>query len=193
MSFRTFAAFSKIHLNTSKSTFMKVVQLVEGHNFHVDWHIKFWVEKHEKLAQRSRFPVHEHRLAFKVGKPPLQILLRKTLYSLFESDRGLLDLQFLYSMFGQLLFKILEIIDLKQGAGNTFGQGRRHATTSCASCAASSRPRAGCPRRPRLKGSWWRLEGVNRWICTLIKIQPTASTETGQTGFPKPVKPVLHR
>jgi hypothetical protein len=36
-----FAAFSKFHLNTSKSTFMKVVQLVEGHNFHVDWYFKF--------------------------------------------------------------------------------------------------------------------------------------------------------
>jgi hypothetical protein len=45
----TFAAFSKIHLNTSKSTFMKVVHLVEGHNFHVDWHFKLWVEIGEKL------------------------------------------------------------------------------------------------------------------------------------------------
>jgi hypothetical protein len=35
----TFAPFSKIHLNTSKSTFRKVVHLVEGHNFHADWHI----------------------------------------------------------------------------------------------------------------------------------------------------------
>jgi predicted SPOUT superfamily RNA methylase MTH1 len=25
----------------SKSTFMKVVHLVEGRNFHVDWHFKF--------------------------------------------------------------------------------------------------------------------------------------------------------
>jgi hypothetical protein len=28
---------------------MKVVHLVEGHNFHVDWHFKFWVEIGEKL------------------------------------------------------------------------------------------------------------------------------------------------
>jgi hypothetical protein len=89
------------------------------------------VEKHEKLAQRSGSPVHEHMLAFKVGKPPLQILLRKTLYSLFERDRGWLDLQFLYSKFGQLLFKNLEKIGLNQGASNTVGQGRRRATTSC--------------------------------------------------------------
>jgi hypothetical protein len=50
MSSGTFAAFSKFHLNTSKSTFMKVVHLVEGHNFYVDWHFKFWVEKGEKLG-----------------------------------------------------------------------------------------------------------------------------------------------
>jgi hypothetical protein len=27
---------------------MKVVQFVEEHNFHVDWHFQFWVEKGEK-------------------------------------------------------------------------------------------------------------------------------------------------
>jgi hypothetical protein len=36
---------------------MKVVQLVEGHNFHVDWHFKFGVEKGEKLAQMAVPPV----------------------------------------------------------------------------------------------------------------------------------------
>jgi hypothetical protein len=29
---------------------MKVVHLVEGHNFHVDWHFKFWVEIGETLS-----------------------------------------------------------------------------------------------------------------------------------------------
>jgi hypothetical protein len=96
---------SKFQLNTSKSTFMKVVQLVEGHNFHVDWHFKFWVEKHEKLAHRSVRPVHDKWVAFKVGKSLLQNLLRKTLYSLFESGRGYLDLQLLYSTFDALVFK----------------------------------------------------------------------------------------
>jgi hypothetical protein len=67
---------------------MKVVQLVEGHKFHVDWHFKFLVEKGEKLAQRSVPPVHGNCVAFKVGEPTLQNLLRKTLYSLFESGRG---------------------------------------------------------------------------------------------------------
>jgi hypothetical protein len=46
------------------------------------------VEKHEKLGPRSASPVHEHRPAFKVGKPPLPNLLRKTPYSLFEKGRG---------------------------------------------------------------------------------------------------------
>jgi hypothetical protein len=49
MSSRTFAAFSKINLNTSKYTFMEVFHLVEGHNFHVEWHFKFWVEIGAKL------------------------------------------------------------------------------------------------------------------------------------------------
>jgi hypothetical protein len=57
MSSGTFAAFPKIHLNTSKSTFMKVVHLVEGHNFRVEWHFKFWVEIGEKLDGLAVPPV----------------------------------------------------------------------------------------------------------------------------------------
>jgi hypothetical protein len=37
----TFAAFSKFHLNTSNSPNTKVVYFVEGHNFHVEWHLRF--------------------------------------------------------------------------------------------------------------------------------------------------------
>jgi hypothetical protein len=79
MTFGTFAAFSKFHLNTSKSTNMKVVQFVEEHNFHVDWHFQFWVEKGEKLGQLPAAPVHRDMAAFKVGKPIQQNPLRKTL------------------------------------------------------------------------------------------------------------------
>jgi hypothetical protein len=77
MSPGTFAAFSKFHLNTSKSTFMKVVHLVEGYNFHVDWHFQFWVKKGEKLGQLSASPVSRNRAAFKDGKTFLQNPLRK--------------------------------------------------------------------------------------------------------------------
>jgi hypothetical protein len=72
MSSGTFAAFSKFHLNTSKSTIMKVVYLVEGHNFHVDWHFKFSAEKGEKLGQLAVPPIHRDMAAFNVGKPILQ-------------------------------------------------------------------------------------------------------------------------
>jgi hypothetical protein len=66
MSSGTFAAFSQFHLNTSKYTNMKVVQFVEGHNFHVDWHFKFWMEKDEKCGQLSSSLVHRDMATFKV-------------------------------------------------------------------------------------------------------------------------------
>jgi hypothetical protein len=78
MSSGTFAVFSKIHLNTSKSTFMRVVHLVEGHNFHLDWYFKFWVEIVEKLDRLPVPPVFQNRPAFNVGTTFLQNPLRKT-------------------------------------------------------------------------------------------------------------------
>jgi hypothetical protein len=88
MSSETFAAFSKIHLDTSKYTFMKVVHLVEGHNFHVDWHFKFWVEIGEKLDRLTVPLVPRDSPAFKVGMTFLQNPLTKTLYGLCENCRG---------------------------------------------------------------------------------------------------------
>jgi hypothetical protein len=88
MSSGTFAAFSKFHLNTSKSTFMKVVLFVEEHNFHVDWHFKFWVEIGEKLGQPPVPLVHRNRAAFKVWQQFVQNPWRKTLYRLCKSCRG---------------------------------------------------------------------------------------------------------
>jgi hypothetical protein len=66
MSSGTFATFSKFHLNTSKSTNIKVVQFVEGHNFHVDWHFKFLVKNGEKRGQLITAPVHQDMVTFKV-------------------------------------------------------------------------------------------------------------------------------
>ena len=88
MSSRTFAAFSKFHLNTSKSTFMKVVHHVEGHNFHVEWHFKFWVEIGGKLDQPTVPPVSWNRATFKVGTAFLPNTSRKTLDGLYKSCRG---------------------------------------------------------------------------------------------------------
>jgi hypothetical protein len=57
---------------------MKVVQFVEGHNFHVDWHFKFWVEKDEKRGQLSASRVHRDMATFKVWQQIVQNPLRKT-------------------------------------------------------------------------------------------------------------------
>jgi hypothetical protein len=78
MSSGTFVAFSKFHLNTSKSPNIKVVQFFEGHNFHVGWQFKFWVEKGGKLGQLPAAPVHQNRVAFKVWQQFVQKPLRKT-------------------------------------------------------------------------------------------------------------------
>jgi hypothetical protein len=88
MSSGTFAVFSKFHLNTSKSTNMKVVQLIEGHNFHVDWHFKFWAEIGEKLGWLTVPPVYRKMETFKVWQRFVQNPWRKTLYGLCESCRG---------------------------------------------------------------------------------------------------------
>jgi hypothetical protein len=88
MSSGTFAAFSKFHLNTSKSTNMKVVQFVKEHNFHVDWHFKFCEEIGEKLGQLSAPPVHRNMATFKVWLQIVQNPLRKTPYGLCKSCRG---------------------------------------------------------------------------------------------------------
>jgi hypothetical protein len=67
---------------------MKVSHLVEGHNFHVDWHFKFWVEIGEKLNRLTVPIVSQNRPAFEVGMTFLQNPLRKTLDGLYESCRG---------------------------------------------------------------------------------------------------------
>jgi hypothetical protein len=67
---------------------MKVVHLDEGHNFHVDWHFKFWVEIGEKLDRLTVPPVHRDRPAFKVGTTFLQNPSSKTLDDLYKSCRG---------------------------------------------------------------------------------------------------------
>jgi hypothetical protein len=58
MSPETFAAFSKFHLNTSKSPNVKVVYFVEGHNFHVEWHCWFEVQNGEKCRSMSLGTIH---------------------------------------------------------------------------------------------------------------------------------------
>jgi hypothetical protein len=58
---------------------MKVVQFVEEHNVHVEWHFKFCVEEDEKRGQLPAAPVHRDMATFKVWQQIVQNLLRKTL------------------------------------------------------------------------------------------------------------------
>jgi hypothetical protein len=93
MSARTFAAFSKFSLNTSNSPNTKVVYFVEGHNFHVGWHCWFEVQIGENCKSTSAFTVHWSREILHLGIQFVQKWLRKRLYALCESGRGLEDLQ----------------------------------------------------------------------------------------------------
>jgi hypothetical protein len=119
MSSGTFAVVSKFHLNTSKSTNMKVVQFIEGHNFHVDWNFKFWVEIGGKLGKLSASPVHRNMVTFKVWQRFVQNPLRKILYGLCESCKGWWDLQLSYSPLCALLFKLFEKISVKRCQSDT--------------------------------------------------------------------------
>jgi hypothetical protein len=67
---------------------MEVVQFVEGHNFHVDWHFKFGGEIGETLDRMTVPPVSRNMATFKVWQQFVQNPLRKTPYDLFESGRG---------------------------------------------------------------------------------------------------------
>jgi hypothetical protein len=67
---------------------MKVVQFVEGHNFHVDWHFKFWVEKDEKRGQLSASLVHRNRVTFKVWLRFVHNPLRKHYRAFVEVVEG---------------------------------------------------------------------------------------------------------
>jgi hypothetical protein len=58
MSPGTFAAFSKFHLNTSNYPNVKVVYVVEEHNFHVEWHLRFGVEMREKAWSTLIVTIH---------------------------------------------------------------------------------------------------------------------------------------
>jgi hypothetical protein len=108
VSAETFAAFSKIHLNTSKSPNVKVVCFVEGHNFHVEWHCWFEVQMGEKLKSTLLVTVHRRPENSQLGIKFVHKWLRKRPYALYQSCRGIGDLQLCYSLLGSLLLKNLE-------------------------------------------------------------------------------------
>jgi hypothetical protein len=96
MSADTFAAFSKFHLNTSNSPNTKVLHFVEGHNFHVEWHCWFELQVGERFKSTPVGTIHGSREFLHLGIQFVQEWLRKRLYTLCESGRGLGDLQLCY-------------------------------------------------------------------------------------------------
>jgi hypothetical protein len=115
MSPRTFATFSKFHLNTSNSPNVKVVYFVGEHNFHVEWHLRFGVEMCEKPRSMLPGTIHRRPEICQLGIAFVHKWLRKTPYALCRSCRGMLDLQLSYSNLGALQFKFLEKTAVKQG------------------------------------------------------------------------------
>jgi hypothetical protein len=99
---RTFAMFSKFHLNTSNSPYIKVVQFAEGHNFHVECHLNLEVELGEKAWSTLVGTIHWRPENNKVGMQFMQKWFRKTPYNLSISCRGLSDLQLSYNHLGSL-------------------------------------------------------------------------------------------
>jgi hypothetical protein len=93
MSDGTFAAFSKFPLNTSNSRNTKVVCFVEGHTFHVGWHCWFEVQIGQNFKSMPEGTIHWSREILYLGIQIVQKWLRKRLYTLCESGRGLGDLQ----------------------------------------------------------------------------------------------------
>jgi hypothetical protein len=89
----TFASFSKFHLNTSNSPNIEVVQFDEGHNFHVEWHLRFGVEMHEKAWSTPKVTIHWRPENSDVGMQFVHKWLRKRPYTLSRSCRGSRDLQ----------------------------------------------------------------------------------------------------
>jgi hypothetical protein len=132
MSAGTFATFSKFHLNTSKYPNVKVVYLVEGHNFHVEWHWRFGVQMGEKCRSTPQVTIHRRPENSQLGMRFVHNWLRKRPYTLCRSCRGIGDLQLWYSPLGPLQFKNLEKNPSKQGQMILNWTNRAHARDAVA-------------------------------------------------------------
>jgi hypothetical protein len=79
---------SEFHLNTSNSPNVKVVHFVEGHNFHVERHLRFEVERGVKPWSTQHSTIHRHHENCQVGMPFVHNLLAKTSKCLRKSCGG---------------------------------------------------------------------------------------------------------
>jgi hypothetical protein len=82
------------------------VYFVEGHNFPVEWHLRFGVELREKALSTLLVTIHRRLENLHVGMPLVQKWLSKTPYALCRCCRGVLDLQLCYLPQGALQLKM---------------------------------------------------------------------------------------
>jgi hypothetical protein len=120
MSPGTFVSFSKFHLNTSKSPNVKVVYFVEGHNFRVEWHLKFGVEMREKCKSTLLGTIHWRPENCQLGMPIVHNWWRKRPYALYKSCRAMQDLQLWYRNLGPLLLEKIEKNSINGGQSELF-------------------------------------------------------------------------
>jgi hypothetical protein len=67
-----------------------------GHNFHVERHLRFEVQKGVKPWSTQNDTIHRRHENCQVGMPFVHNMLIKTPIGLFKSCRGSADLQLLY-------------------------------------------------------------------------------------------------
>jgi hypothetical protein len=89
------------------------VQFVEGNNFHVEWHLRFEVERVVKPWSTQHDTIHRCHEKCQVGMPFVHNLLAKTPKCLCKSCRRPADLQLLYSHLGALMLRNFEKTRLK--------------------------------------------------------------------------------
>jgi hypothetical protein len=65
------------------------VYFVEGHNFHVEWHLRFGVEMREKAWSTLLGTIHQSREFLHLGMRIVQKWLSKIPYALYKSGRGM--------------------------------------------------------------------------------------------------------
>jgi hypothetical protein len=131
-----------------------------GHNFHVEWHLRFGVEMCEKPRSTSPGTIHLRPKNSDLGMPFVHNWLRKRTYTPCISCRGIGDLQLCYSPLGPLLLKNLEQNAVEQGQVDFFKS-------------AASRVRAHARRHARDHASPHRRPTGHNRRCTAATASPT--------------------
>jgi hypothetical protein len=101
------------------------VYFVEGHNFHVESHLRFGVEMCEKCRSTPVGTIHWSREFLHLGIQFVHQWLRKRPYAFYESCRAMQDLQLWYSKVCLLQFKNFEKNPPELGYPELCGAGTR--------------------------------------------------------------------